>query len=110
MYGETLDFQCQVSNGNVKYPIGKSIFSVNLPLKLFPATDANADIGNLKSLHIFLWKWLYHILVKSEQNWMAQTTRNFELFDKKKPRVFYNHFWQSVDACLEDVSVAETIV
>ena len=38
---------------------------------------------------------------------MVQTTRNFELFDKNW--VFQNHFLQSVDAILEDVSVAETI-
>ena len=43
-----------ISNYNTKYPIGKSIFAVNLPLKLFPATIANADIGSLKSLHKFL--------------------------------------------------------
>ena len=46
--------------------------------------------------------------VKFEHNRMVQTTRNFELFDKK--RVFYNHFWQSVDAIVEDISVAEIIV
>ena len=40
---------------------------------------------------------------------MIQITQNFELFDKKK-QVFNKHFWQSVDAILEDVSVAETIV
>ena len=42
---------------------------------------------------------------------MGQTTLNFELFDKKKKKkkVFYNHFWQRVDAILEDVSVAEII-
>ena len=45
------------------------------------------------------------MLVKYEQNRTVQTTRNFELFDKKN-RVFYNHFWQRVDAILEDVSVA----
>ena len=39
---------------------------------------------------------------------MVQTTRNFELFDKKT--VFYNHFWQRADVVLEDVSVAEIIV
>ena len=50
-YGETLDFQCQHQQWNIKYPIGKSIFTVNLPLKLFPATVVNADIGSLKSLH-----------------------------------------------------------
>ena len=43
-----------ISNGNIKCPIGKSIFTVNLPLKLFRGTVANADIGSLKSLHTFL--------------------------------------------------------
>ena len=44
-----------------------------------------ADIGSLKSLHTFLKKCLYHrpMPVKFEQNRMVQTTRNFELFDKK---------------------------
>ena len=45
-----------ISNGNIKCPIGKSIFAVNLPLKLFRATVANADIGSLKSFHTFLKK------------------------------------------------------
>ena len=48
------------------------------------------------------------MLVKFEQNCLVQTTQNVELFDKK--RGFLNHFWQSVNAILEDVSVAETIV
>ena len=31
----------------------KSIFAINLPLKLFPATVANADIGSLSlSIHL----------------------------------------------------------
>ena len=46
------------------------------------------------------------MLVKFEQNRMVRITQNFELFDKK----MINHFWQSVDAILEDVSVTETIV
>ena len=79
MYGETLDFQCQ----HQQCPIWKSIFAVNLPLKLFRATVDNADIGNLKSLHTFLKNCLYHMLVKFEQNRMVQTTRKFELFDEK---------------------------
>ena len=33
-----------ISNGNIKYPIGKSIFAVNLSLKLIPATVANVDV------------------------------------------------------------------
>ena len=43
-----------ISNGDIKCPIGKSIFAVNLPLKLFHATVANVDIGSLKSLQTFL--------------------------------------------------------
>ena len=85
MYGETLDFQCQHQqfNGNIKCPIEKTMFAVNLPLKLFPATVANADIESPKSLQKFLKKCLYCMLVKFVQNRMVQSTRNFELFDKK---------------------------
>ena len=83
-------FNVSISNGNIKYPIGKSIFAVNLPLKLFPATVASTDIGSLKSLHTFLKKCLYHKLVKFEQNRMVQTTQNFELFDKN--RFFFKPF------------------
>ena len=81
-----------------------------MSLQLLPATVANADIRSLKSLHTFLQKCLYHMLVKFEQNRMVKTTRNVELFDKKQ--VFENHFWQSANAILEGVSVteAETIV
>ena len=81
MYGETLDVN--ISNGNVKYPSGKSIFAVNLPLKLFTATVANADIGSQKSLHTLFDTYLDHMLVEFEQNCMVQTTRNLELYDKK---------------------------
>ena len=49
------------------------------------------------------------MLVKFEQNCMVQTTQNFELFDQKN-QVFYNHFWQRVDAIFEDISVVEIIV
>ena len=67
----------------IKYPSGKLIYAVNLPLKLFPATVANADIGSLKSLHTLFGMYLDHMLVKFEQNRMVQTTQNFELFDGK---------------------------
>ena len=79
-----------IRNGNIKCPIRKSIFAVNLPLKLFPATIANADIASLKSLQIFLRKYLYHMLVKFEQNRIVETTRNFKLLTKK--HVFKQYF------------------
>ena len=53
------------------------------------------------------------MLAKFEQTSIVQTIRNFELFDQKKKknnRVFKNHIWQTADAILEDVPVAETIV
>ena len=73
-------FNVSISNGNIRHPIG------NLPLKLFPATVANADIRSPKSLHTFLKECLYHMLLKFEQNRMVQTTRNFELLTKKKKK------------------------
>ena len=55
MHGETLEFDVSISNGNIKYLIGKSIFAVNLLLKLFCVTLANADMGSSKFLHTFLY-------------------------------------------------------
>ena len=60
-----------------------------------------------KSLHKY--KYLEHMLVKFQQNYMVQITWNHELFGKKT-QGFLNHFWQSVGAILENISVAETIV
>ena len=37
---------------------------------------------------------------------MIHTTKNLELFDKKG----INYFWQSLDAILEEVTVAKTII
>ena len=73
---------------------------------VFYVTIADADIGSLKSLPSLFDTYLYHMLVKFEQNRMVRTTQNFALFWQKR----VNHFWQSIDAILENVSVAETIV
>ena len=54
-----------VSNGNIKCPIEKSIFAVNLLLKLFRATIANADTGILLSIH--LNTYLFNMLAKFNQ-------------------------------------------
>ena len=55
-----------ISNGTIKHPVEKSIFAVNLPLNISPATVANADVGSLKSLHTFFDKYLEHMLVEFE--------------------------------------------
>ena len=65
----------------MKCPIRKSILAVYLPLELFHAAVANA--GRLTSLHIFLLKCLYQLLVKFEQNFMVKTTHSFELLRQK---------------------------
>ena len=49
------------------------------------------------------------MLVKFEQNRMVQIIGDFERFDKKKI-VFLNPFLNIVDAFLEDISAAETII
>ena len=90
------------------YDFVQIIFAVNLPLKLH-ATVANADDGSLKSLHIFLRKCLHHMLVKFDQNRIWSKLHEILSFLTKN-RVFYNHFWQRVDAILEDVYVAKIFV
>ena len=57
------------SNGNIKCPIGEQIFTVNLPLKLFCATVANADTGSLKSLHTLFDTDLDHMLNLEKISW-----------------------------------------
>ena len=64
-----------VSNGNLKYPIRKSIFAVNLPSKLFRATIANANTTSLKSLLTLFDTNLDYMLAKSEPN---RTVRNVQ--------------------------------
>ena len=71
-----------LSNGNIKCLIGKSIFAVNLPLKLFHATVANTDTRSLKSLHTLFYTYLDHMLVKFKPNRIVQNVEKFELFDK----------------------------
>ena len=68
-------------------------------------TIADADIESLKSLHTSFDEYLYHILVKFEQNHIVRTSQSFDFWQQ-----MVNHFWQSLDAISEDVSVAETIV
>ena len=74
----------RVSNGNIKCPIGNSNFAVNLELKPFRATVANADTRSLKSFHTLFDTYLDYMLAKFEANRIVRNVQNFELFDKKK--------------------------
>ena len=73
----------RVSNGNVKSTFEKSIFAVNLPLKLFHATVTNTNTGRLNSLHTLFDTYLDCMLAKFEANRMVENVQNVELFDKK---------------------------
>ena len=67
--------------------------------RIFYVIITNADIESLKSLHTLFDKYLNHMLMKFEQNRMLRNIQNFELFGKK----MVNHFWESIDAILDDV-------
>ena len=41
-----------ISNVNIKYPVGTSIFAINLTLKLFRVNVADADTESLVSPYI----------------------------------------------------------
>ena len=64
-------------------PDRKIIFAVNLRLKLFRATIANAGTGSLTSFHTLFETYLDYLLTKFEPNRMLQNVQNFELFDRK---------------------------
>ena len=110
-YGETLGFQCLRQYGNIKCPIGKSIFTANFTLKLFGATIANADTESLKFLHTLFDTYLDDMLEKFEPFRMVQNVQNLGgFFGKKKPRLFKRPILTKRDAILQDVFIAERSV
>ena len=76
----------RVSNDNLKYPIGKSIFAVNLLLKLFRATVdvANAITESLRSLHTLFDTYLDHMLAKFEPNRIVRNVPNLSFWTKNR--------------------------
>ena len=71
-----------VSNGNLICPIGKSIFAVNMPLKLFRANVTNANTESLKSLHTFFDTYLDYMLAKFEPNRIVRNIQNLSFWTK----------------------------
>ena len=71
-----------------RLPIGKSIFAINLPLKLFSATVANVNTESLKSLHTLFDTYLDYMLAQFESNRVVQNVPNLKsssfnvVFDK----------------------------
>ena len=56
---------------------------VNLPLKLFRAAVANADIGSLNSLYTFFKKMFVTYAIEILTKSYGPNYMKFELFDKK---------------------------
>ena len=67
---------------NINCPIGKSIFAVNLTLKLLRATVANTDIGSLKFLHTLLDTYLDYVLMQFKQRTNQAIPLESELTEK----------------------------
>ena len=59
-----------------KCPIRKSIFAVNLELKFFRATIANAEIGSPKFLPTFLWMKLRYLYKPNLWTLIASSMQN----------------------------------
>ena len=66
-------------NGYLKYPIGKSIFAVILPLKLLRAAVANA---NTNSLHTLFDTYMDNILEEFVPNRMVRNVQNLSFWTK----------------------------
>ena len=74
--------------------------------RAFYVTIADADIGSLKSLHTLFDKVFGP---HAGRIWTKSYGPNYTEFWAFWQKMVY-HFWQSIDAILEDVSVTETIV
>ena len=77
-------------------PDRKINFAVNLPLRLFRATVANAYTVSLDSLRTLFATYLNHMLAKLEVNRRVRNVRNFEFFDKTKNEFFKTTFGKSL--------------
>ena len=85
-----LTFNVSVSNANLKYSIGKSIFVVNLPLKIFRATVANDNTESLKSFNTLFDTYLDYMLAEFESNSIVGNVQNVGFWTKKKNEFFKN--------------------
>ena len=74
-----------VCNCNIKCPIGKSIFTINLQLKIFHAAVANSDIGTQIFLHT-LFTYLGQMLAK------------FQPKRRVKNKLKFWAFWQNTES------------
>ena len=80
----------------------------SLPIHCLHAFLLHYLIRSLKSLHTLFDTHLDHVLAKFNQIVWSKMYKFWVSWQKTE--LFKSHFWQSVDAILQDVSVAETIV
>ena len=78
---------------------------IDFPIGHFYVTIPDADVGGLKFLHILYGKYLGYMLVNFEQDRTVRHIQKLNFWQK-----MVNHFWESADAILEDLSVTKTIV
>ena len=79
MYGKTLDFLCHcLSHDNLKYPIGKSTFAVDLPLKRFRTTERLKSLHTLFVCMVMVYDtYLDYMLTKFAPNRAVRNVQNF---------------------------------
>ena len=80
---------------------GKFTAKIDCSDRAFYDTLADADIGQLKSLHTLFDKSLDHMLMKFEQTRMVRTIQNFELYDKKRLTILdkvLTPLWKTISA------------
>ena len=77
-------FNVSVSNGNLKVPIGKPIFAVNLPLKLFHDAVANTNTESLKSLHTLFDTYLDYMLAKFKPKHIVENVQNLSFWTQNR--------------------------
>ena len=101
---ERLWTSVSISNGSTEEFSRQSYCKNWFSNRVFYVTIADADIESLHSLHTLFDKYLDHMEI-----WTKSYGPNYTKFCAFSQKMV-NHFCQSVDAILEDVSMTETIV
>ena len=100
------NFNVSISNCNTEFL--RAIYCKKwFSNRAFYVIIAETEIGCLKSPHTVCNKYLGHMLVEFEHNRIRSKLNKFWVFFLRE---MVNHFWQSFDAILEDVSVTAIII
>ena len=72
----------KINNSNINCLIGKLIFAINLPLKVFSAPVASTENGSLNSLYTLFNTYLEHMLTKFGPNRIVRNVHNLNCLTK----------------------------